>query len=173
VTGSFAQGIAKEGSDIDILTVVDPNDQTPNAVVEFARRQIELQIDFGLTPDYTYPTDVISMDQLNDCVAGRCIVDCKGNLVCGDLEDNVEFDYRVWLYQLLCHDFQLLAGSMDKLEKATSKALNIALVICAGRIGFKKILLDDLRFDILKPVTKNGYYLNDAQTERLLSEIST
>lgn len=162
-------GLSTPESDVDVLTVVNPNETTPEAVIRFARAQVILQLEFGRRPDRQYPADVISSAQLKDSIDGRCIVDENGALV-NDQNTN-EFDYRVWLYELITHNFDLLGGDESALETATGKALETALIISAVRESLSQINIDSLRKTILKPTEKKEYILGNAQTEMLISRL--
>lgn len=163
-------GLSTPQSDVDVLNVVRPNESTPKDIIEFAQKQVGIQLRYGLVPDLDYPCDVISTEQLSDVLNGRAIINQEGDLIEGDNPNNNEFDYRVWLYEMISHDFDLLGGKLEKLETATGEALNTALLICAIRGKYSQIVLDDLRIDIMRPIGKECL-LNGQQTEILIDTI--
>lgn len=174
LTGSAAQNKEKEGSDLDILTVVDGQAATlVDATLEFTRAQVLVQIEFGFSPDYTYPSDVITGEQLQ-AVTDGCAIRRQADefsLVPTDAPDE-QLDYRIWLYELISHDFCLVAGDPKQLMESTRRALALTfmLAVADGSIS-NKANIDDLLVGIYGPAGIKKF-ITGQMCEVLLLEVA-
>jgi hypothetical protein len=148
-----------------VLTVIRPSSGSVRAVIEFANRQVSAQLEHGFKPDAKYPTDVISLQQLQAVVEGRAIrvLDGEFSLVPNNSEDRV-LDYRIWLYELISHNLGLLSGDIEKLQKATQSALRTTFMLgVAQGVITDKSSIDTVKRDIFRPAG-----LTKALTPRVL-----
>lgn len=158
------------GSDVDILTVVQPIDESPEKLITFTKRVVGIQLEMGLCPDYDYPTDVISDGQLGDVVNGRGVLDVDGQLLPDGGVNDPEFDYVIWLYELITQQFELFGGKEELLERSTIEAINLTLLVALARIKIRLVSIDQLRLNIFEP-TSRDLFLSQRQTDLLIDVV--
>ena len=98
-----------------------------------------------------FPTYVIARSQIDETLSGRAFNFCYNKnlfLKTYSVKDwyvDKESDYRVFLYQLISHDFDLFYGDYDLLKKDTEKALLQIFLYAYQLFGYcsEKILDED------------------------------
>jgi len=105
ITGGFIQDDKKLG-DVDIITVLPHiTSTTIEKIMHFAEKHVVIQLNNFFKPDFNFPTDVISRQQIIDAVQGRALEIINGQLKLKEFSEkeiatNPEADYRVWLYEM-------------------------------------------------------------------------
>jgi len=177
ITGGFVHNLRKRG-DVDIVTVVSHIDgSTKLSAIEFAKRHIELQQQNDFTPDSVFPTDVVTRQQIVDAISGRSFsVTVDGRLhlehfTDDDIKNNPEADYRVWLFEMISHDFDILHGSSNLLVSDTETALHtVFLFVCEACVYKQKVRLEKLQRDMFR-VAELPYTLKERQYRHLVRMI--
>ncbi|MFH0859207.1 MAG: hypothetical protein V1868_01140 [Patescibacteria group bacterium] len=172
ITGGFVQDDEKAG-DIDIITVLPYVALNRKKVLEFAKKHILAQLKNSFFPDFDFPTDILSKQQMVDAVNGRSLEVVKGNLKLKEYSkeeiiNNPEADYRVWMYEMITHDFDIIAGSLESLVKDTITALKTVFLYTASLYGYEgNIPIEQIRKDLF--VSANlSYKLGEKQSRYLL-----
>ncbi|MCX6738742.1 MAG: hypothetical protein NT098_01660 [Candidatus Parcubacteria bacterium] len=154
ITGGFVQNTKKSG-DVDIITVLPyKTTETEKQILLFAEKHVATQICNNFRPDFHFPTDVVSRQQIVDATNGRAFEVSGGFLNLKNYSDeeifsNKEADYRVWLYEMITHDFDLIGGSFDSLVKDTMRALRTIFLYTTKLFEYsKEISIDQLRHDL-------------------------
>ncbi len=173
ITGGFVQN-RKKLRDVDIITVL-PNItiKTIQKVVEFAKKHVACQLNNGFQPDLNFPTDVLSRQQITDAIHGRSleIVEEKLNLKKYTLEEIMncfEADYRIWMYEMITHDFDMIDGNFQVLVKDTMIALRTIFLYSMSLFQYKeKISIEQIRSDLFSSAGLE-YKLGEKQCRYLL-----
>ncbi len=131
LTGGFIlSGNAK--GDLDLIIVL--NDKYSNdkeifkKIKKFSLGHFRIQTLFGFKPDLDFPTYIFSRSQINDILNSRPFTkDINERIFLAtysvkEWENNQESDYRVVLYQLISHNFDLFFGDKKKLKEDTKKS---------------------------------------------------
>lgn len=96
---------------------------------------------YNFIPDLEFPVYVVSRNQIRDIFLGRPFLKSNDNVflkkysVCG-WKNNLDSDYRVILYQLISHNFDIVSGSKRKLQKDTERALKIIFLYAYNLFGY-------------------------------------
>ena len=173
ITGGFVQNDKKLG-DVDILTVLPYiTKKTMEYVLTFAAKHVLSQLNNSFHPDFNFPTDVISRQQIIDAGMGRSLEVIDNNLTLKEyslqeIATNLEADYRIWLYEMITHDFDLLCGSFELLIKDTLMALKTIFLYTANLYQYKKkIFLEQVREDVFTSAGLS-YRLGEKQCRYLI-----
>lgn len=178
ITGGFAQNNRKRG-DVDILTVlpfVDNPEANIGRIKRFAQQHVEIQLKHSFKPDMHFPTDVLSRQQMAEVVSGRALYIEKGKLLLkyyseAEIIHNAESDYRIWLYEMITHDFNIIAGNFSSLICDTKAALRTVFLYTAALFAYsKKKRLADVRSDMFASA-KLPYRLGEKQCRHLIEVI--
>lgn len=173
ITGGFVKNDDKLG-DVDIVTVLSfVTSSTQKRILKFAECHTTSQLAESFTPDYKFPTDVVSKQQIIDATGGRSfevvndLLNLK-NYSHKEIVTNPEADYRVWLYEMITHDFDLIAGNFESLVRDTTTALRTTFLWAAQLYGYKgSIKIEKLRTDIFLAAGLS-YKLSEKQCRYLL-----
>lgn len=173
ITGSFVQN-DKKVNDIDIVTVLPSvSQENSKQVCFFAKKHVSNQIKNGFTPDLIFPTDVVSKQQIADAIQGRsfCVIDQKIFLKKysnDEIINNPEADYRIWLYEMITHDFDIVAGNFEALVCDTILALKTTFLWACYLYRYKKIIsMEKLREDVFFAAELSNK-LSEKQSRHLL-----
>lgn len=173
ITGGFVQNSKKLG-DVDIITVLPyVNDNSRVRIFEFSERHVRAQLNNEFSPDFQFPTDVVSRQQIIDAVNGRALSVFDNDLKLKEysIEDiaiNSEADYRIWLYEMITHDFDLVSGSFELLVQDTSIALKTILLYTANLFHYKMdVPMEQVRRDMFSSANL-PYTLSEKQCRYLL-----
>lgn len=154
ITGGYVQNESKLG-DVDIITVLPYiSINSRNEVINFAKKHVSAQINNRFSPDYQFPTDIITRQQINDAVSGRALELVNGKLKLkkyskDEVSTMPEADYRVWLFEMITHDFDLVGGSFEHLVRDTIQAHKTIFLLLCSMIGYpEKISIEWLRREI-------------------------
>lgn len=173
ITGGFVQNDGKL-SDVDIVTVlsfVEPS--TKKRILKFAECHTVSQLSESFIPDFAFPTDVVSKQQIIDATKGRSFEVVNDELRLKNYSQkeilgNLEADYRVWLYEMITHDFDLVAGNFESLVEDTISALKTTFLWAAQLYDYKKsITIKKVRTDIFLAAGLS-YKLSEKQCRYLL-----
>lgn len=170
ITGGFAQNPSKSSSDVDIITVIPfYGGNLKEQIFSFAKSHINAQICNGFIPDSLFPTDVVTREQILDAVNGRAFAKAVHEdfklikLSEDEVKNNPESDYRIWLYEMISHNFDIIGGSYDLLINDTSVALKTIWLYTVHLNNYKReVSLDKVRYDLFKSAGLS-YYLNEKQ----------
>lgn len=176
ITGGFIHTDTRI-NDVDIISVVSIiTNETRNAVLRFAIQHVRTEDKFGYIPDLSFPTDVMTRQQVIDAVNGRALTLRDRKLVLKEyseeeLVSNPESDYRVWLFEMISHDFDIIEGSFHLLVHDTITALKTVFLLACDTMSYStSVSLLVLRSDMFKLAAKE-YLLPERQLRLLLSMI--
>ncbi len=176
ITGGYVQNERKMG-DVDIITVLPyiyPH--LEGELVQFVDKHVDAQIRNGFFPDFNFPSDVITRQQIRDAVSGRALEVVGGRLRLKKYSDeeiatNPEADYRVWLFEMITHDFDLARGSFEMLARDTISAhRTIFLFLCGEHPQAKFFSLDWLRREMFS-IAGLAYEMSEKQCRYMLMMI--
>lgn len=173
ITGGFVQNSQKLG-DVDIITVVPyVTAESKRRIVEFSERHVIAQLRNGFSPDFQFPTDVLSRQQIIDAISGRALSVVGSDLrlkeySVEEIAINSEADYRVWLYEMITHDFDLVSGSFELLVRDTMMSLKTILLYTANLFGYKRdVPIERVRREMFSSAGLS-YQLSEKQCRYLL-----
>jgi len=173
ITGGFAQKNNKLG-DVDIVTVVPfISPSIPKSIVQFAKKHVGSQLKESFTPDFEFPTDVVSRQQIVDATEGRTFEVVNGvlrikNFSKNEITTNPEADYRVWLYEMITHDFDLIGGNFEALIRDTMVALKTTFLWASQVYKYKgSVKIERIQVDIFSAAGLS-YKLSEKQSRYLL-----
>src|SRR3989338_2783743 len=90
----------KRRNDVDIITVLPYiSSHTERETIHFAIEHVVTQLRNGFHPDFDFPTDIISRQQISDAVQGRAIIVQDGLLVMKNYtneETHIQFTSATW-----------------------------------------------------------------------------
>lgn len=178
ISGGFVQNNVKL-SDVDILTVLPFIDSsTPSHARNIARKHIHAQLITSHKPDWDFPSDIVTRQQILDAVSGRALCVIKDKLKLKEFTqeeiiNNPESDYRIWLYEMITHDFDIICGSFDKLVKDTCLALRTVFIYTVSWKNYSnQIALNKLRTDLFESAGLK-YKLSEKQSRYLIDIIES
>lgn len=173
ITGGYVQNERKMG-DVDIITVLPyiyPH--LDDDIIDFASRHVDAQVRNGFSPDFQFPSDVITRQQIRDAVSGRALKIVRGKLELKkyspeDIANNPEADYRIWLFEMITHDFDLVGGSFEMLARDTLRAhKTIFLLLCEKHPSARSFTLDFLRREMFS-IARLPYVMLEKQCRYML-----
>ena len=168
ITGGFVQNPQKL-SDVDVITVLPcVSKNIEEQIISFAKRHVNAQINNGFIPDPHFPSDILTRGQILDAINGRSFVIENNRIKLVDYSqeeyiNNPESDYRIWVYEMISHDFDIIRGSFDILVNDTITALKTIWLYTVSLFDYtSEIPIEQVRHDLFLTAGL-PYYLNEKQ----------
>ena len=144
LTGPFTFGSAKH--DIDIVVVIDENKLQPfereryiEKILMFVEKYLRIHKFFGYTPDLDFPSDVITVSQIEDAIKGRGFDIEDDKLYLRKIKTKEDYldskiDYRVYLWELITSHESFILGNYPKYIVDMFRALETILLFVLSNI---------------------------------------
>lgn len=176
--------------DCDTLTVLKSvTEETRTAVFDFLRGHLTLQESLGLKPDYDFPIELGTSEQVRQAAQGRGLrLDAEGRLMLKSedvadfpesLDPSKEADFSYWLYMLITSNGlqDHLGGSVEHFQLDVREAIATTFLLAADQNNYldggPPMRIPRIREDIFKSLKEanHAYRLSDFHTVALMQEL--
>jgi hypothetical protein len=175
ITGGALRGRV-EGSDIDTVIVCRTKPEISD-IQRFIERSKQWQLEGGYTPDPLFPTEIMSMEQVDDCVIGRAFTLRDSTLTLSNYSDEFTYDhpeacYRYWLYMFASHDMTQVIGDLDTFQRDTDRVLETLFLFTADVNGYgESIERGTLARQLLESGGNAKYSVHPLLVDRLIDRL--
>jgi len=144
LTGGFILNENRK-CDIDLIIVlkndVKVNGELKNKIKKFSLEHVNIQAKYNFLPDLDFPTYVVTKSQIVDTLNGRPFEYLNKKIFLKTFsreswEKDLGSDYRVLLYQLISHDYDIFFGDIKSLQKDTEESLTQIFLYTYSIFGY-------------------------------------